>query len=94
MSYELINTITTNTLASFEHEADAQRALEHFAHDDPAFAEQLMIVRFDDQGEAVEGVPANERSVSVGAIFTGMWERLHFHSGGPSATVPRARSRA
>jgi hypothetical protein len=52
MSYELINTLTTNTLASFERERDAQHALQHFLDDNPDFASHLAIVSVDDEGEA------------------------------------------
>jgi hypothetical protein len=54
MTYELINTLTANTLASFDTEDEARAALEEFTEADEPFASTLQIVAFDDDGLAVE----------------------------------------
>jgi hypothetical protein len=62
MTYELVNQETTNSLASFETERGAVVAYRELAESDPALAADLVIVRFDDEGEAVEAHPAAERA--------------------------------
>ncbi|HEY6052401.1 MAG TPA: hypothetical protein VIU86_00645 [Gaiellaceae bacterium] len=62
MTYELVNQLTTNSLASFETEREAVAIYREFAESDPDFAADLLIVRFDEEGEAVEAHPAAERS--------------------------------
>jgi hypothetical protein len=57
MTYELINTITTNTLASFASEVEAREALERFRATDQKFGETLELVAFDDEGLAVDEEP-------------------------------------
>ena len=53
MTYELINSVTTNTIAAFASERDAVRAFEAIAQDKNELAEQLVVVAFNDDGEAV-----------------------------------------
>lgn len=49
MTFELINTLTTNTLASFASEDAARVALEEFRASDERFAASLTVVAFDDE---------------------------------------------
>jgi len=67
MTYELINTTTTNTLASFASEQEARTALERFRASDERFAGTLMVVAFDDDGLALDEVvtAAPERVAEV-----------------------------
>jgi hypothetical protein len=57
MTYELINSVTTNSLAAFASEQEAREAWERFAQSDERFAQNLVIVAFDDEGLALEGAP-------------------------------------
>jgi hypothetical protein len=54
MPFELINAETTNTIASFESEEEAQRELERISRTRPALAEATVIVPFDADGLAVD----------------------------------------
>jgi len=66
MTYELINTSTTNTLASFLTEAEAREALERFRAADEQFASTLTLVAFDDDGLALdEELPSGARGAEV-----------------------------
>ena len=53
MTYELINRRTTNTLADFSTEDEAFAAYEQVQAEDAQLAHELVIVEFDDAGEAV-----------------------------------------
>jgi hypothetical protein len=54
MTYELVNSVTTNSLASFASEQEAREAWERFAASDERFAKSLVIIAFDDEGLALE----------------------------------------
>lgn len=61
MTYELINMLTTNTLAAFENEDDARREYAFVCEQDPAHQDAYVLVALDDEGEAQEvlaGPPA------------------------------------
>jgi hypothetical protein len=53
VTYELINSVTTNSLASFASEQEAREAWERFAESDERFAKDLVIIAFDDEGLAL-----------------------------------------
>jgi hypothetical protein len=67
MTYELINTLTTNTLGSFDSEEEARDALARFQASDARFAANLALVAFDEEGLAVDAVEveAPEREAEV-----------------------------
>lgn len=52
MTYEIINAVTTNTLAAYESEDKAREAYEGFVQADPAHAGELALVAFDKDGDA------------------------------------------
>ena len=54
MTYELINGITTNTLASFNTRHAADEALERMREENPELANMVEVVAFDDEGLALE----------------------------------------
>jgi hypothetical protein len=56
VTYELINRRTANSLASFDSADDARAAVARFAESDRSFAEDLVIVAFDEEGLAVDEV--------------------------------------
>jgi len=54
VTYELINAVTTNTLASFHTRAAAERALDDLGEENAELARVVEIVAFDDDGMALE----------------------------------------
>ena len=54
MTYEIINAVTTNTVASFASEDEARVAFERILAADDEHAAELALVAFDDAGEALE----------------------------------------
>ena len=54
MTYELINGITANTLATFNTRHAAEAALEQMRAENHSLARAVEIVAFDDEGLALE----------------------------------------
>ena len=54
MTYEIINTTTSNTLCAYEDERLAIAALRQIAANDEASADEFAVVAFDDDGEVTE----------------------------------------
>lgn len=72
VTYELINTVTTNTLASFASAQEARDALDAFRATDEKFAASLTVVAFDDEGLALDEVEAHggaRRGLSCDELF-------------------------
>ena len=65
MTYELVNRQTANSLASFESETDALLAFRAIEDDDGRLAQNLLVVVFDDEGEAVDAHAAAERAAEL-----------------------------
>jgi hypothetical protein len=87
MHYELINAVTTNSVAAFESEDEAQAALSEFRASDAAFAKTLTVVAFDDNGHAHdEEVAEPSASARVRANVSGGFGRR-------AATAQRATAR-
>lgn len=61
MTYELINAVTTNTIAAFDSEHEAAAAFAELRAQNAAFASSLVLVEFDDDGEAVQADSAADR---------------------------------
>jgi hypothetical protein len=89
MTFELINKATANTLAAFDSEREAQRALRRFAQSDPGFAEQLVVVAFDNEGMAQDGGASSRLGDWFSAAEAGVRHAL----GGESESVTVRRSR-
>jgi hypothetical protein len=54
MTYELINGLTANTLASFHNRGAAEEARERMREENADIAGMIEIVAFDDEGLALE----------------------------------------
>jgi hypothetical protein len=54
VTYEILNALTTNTIAAFTSEEDAWTAYKRLTHEQPEYAEHLAVVVFDDAGEALQ----------------------------------------
>jgi hypothetical protein len=69
MTYELINSKTTNTIAEFDSEGDARDALFHLGHEHPSLRGEVVIVAFDDEGMAcgLLGVENSAEEAAPGA---------------------------
>lgn len=65
MTYELINQVTSNSVAAFAREQEALEAFQRLAAEDAGLADSLLLVAFNDEGEAVEAVPARQRVARV-----------------------------
>lgn len=65
MTYELINQVTSNTLAAFDREEEALEAFQRLAAEDAGLADSLLLVIFNDEGEAIQASPARERVARV-----------------------------
>lgn len=90
MTYELINTLTTNTLACFDSQRAAEAALRRYKVDDPGFADQLTIVAFNGEGEAVEEIEADPRPVIMGQFYKRIAGRLGWPYPQHRATLSRS----
>ena len=69
MTYELINTVTTNTFASFTSAEEANAALEELRATDDKFAASLVVVAFDDEGLAVDERGTEPADVSAEGVL-------------------------
>ena len=74
MTYELINSVTTNSLASFASEQEAREAWERFAASDERFAKSLVIIAFDDEGLALSESGAGELKPRAELVAKGRTE--------------------
>lgn len=60
MTYELINKKTTNTFGDYGSEREALDAYEKIQAHNAQLAEELILVAFDDNGEAVKSHKPSE----------------------------------